>query len=46
MTSQQLIAITLPCRLAEQCAHPRYRRVTVSGPRVLSVILTLNNGRE
>ena len=46
MTPQQVIAITHPCELAEQCANQRYRSVTKKGKYYVSVMLTVNVGEE
>jgi hypothetical protein len=41
MTPAQQIAFANPCRLPEQCGHPRFRRILTSGT---SLVLTLESG--
>lgn len=43
MTKQQDTAITYPCRLALECAHPRYATLRGGG---YSLVLTVNTGYE
>lgn len=40
---QQKTALAHPCLLAEETAHPRFRRIV---PGVGSVIITINSGYE
>lgn len=42
LTAWQLEAISHPCLLAEETAHPRYGHQTVAG----SVVLSVNAGYE
>lgn len=42
MNRRQLTAITNPALLGEECAHPRYGKVTPFG----TVVLTVNAGYE
>ena len=42
MTQEQRAAIENHCRLASECAHPRFRSVGL----VTSVVLTVNSGYE
>lgn len=44
MTPAQRTAITTPCLLAFECAHPRYQRLASGGK--VSVIVTVNSGYE
>jgi hypothetical protein len=44
MTPQQQTALDHHCRLAIECAHPRFARLVNGG--LLSVIVTVNSGYE
>jgi hypothetical protein len=42
LTAWQLEAITHPCLIAEETAHPRFGHITVNG----TVVLSVNAGYE
>ena len=46
MNNQQAIAIGNACELPQQCANTRYRSVQRKGKYSVSIMLTLNVGRE
>jgi hypothetical protein len=43
LTEQRERALTHHCRLASECAHPRY---AWADPRGFTVVLTVNSGYE
>lgn len=46
MTPRQKLALQHTCRLAEETAHPRFRRVHVDGGLTFTTVLSLNSGYE